>query len=282
MNCEQMTLLISAWLDGETTGQEEKELLEHLEQCADCRALLEQLQTLRASFSELEEIPAPEGFAERVMEQVRAESKTKAKVVPFFRRPQFRALTGLAACAVLCIGLMSGTGRKSAEMAASAPAALAPDEAPAARAPEGYGLTGSDAENGLFDMEYSAKMVEEPAEVSMESALSTPEVTTEPAMEPAAPAPGEGNVPAGTPVYDGLRADEDLRPAIHLTTLPAGMEELGELRWEEHEDGTLRVTVTGDQADRLLELLAEQGLEGLISMPAGADETAWLLVLKAN
>ena len=56
MNCEQMTLLISAWLDGETTAQEEKQMLEHLEQCAQCRALLEQLQTLRASFSDLEEL----------------------------------------------------------------------------------------------------------------------------------------------------------------------------------------------------------------------------------
>ena len=284
MNCEQMTLLISAWLDGETAPQEEKQLMEHLDRCAPCRELLEQLQTLRASFSELEEIPAPEDFADRVMERVRAESKPQPKVVPLFRRPHVRALTGLAACAVLCVGLMSGTGRKSAEMMApaSAPAALAPDEAPAARAPESFGLTGSDAENGLFDVDYSAKMAEEPAEVSVESAVSTPEITTEPAMEPAVPAPGEGNAPVGAPVYDGLREDESRVPEIRLTTLPAGMEELGELRWEAHEDGTASVSLTGEQADRLLELLAEQGLEGLISMPAGADETTWLLVLGNN
>ena len=64
MNCEQMTLLMSAWLDGELSELEEKQMKEHLERCPDCRVLMEQLQSLHTSFSDLEEIPAPEGFAD--------------------------------------------------------------------------------------------------------------------------------------------------------------------------------------------------------------------------
>ena len=32
MNCEQMTLLMSAWLDGELSEVEERQMKEHLEQ----------------------------------------------------------------------------------------------------------------------------------------------------------------------------------------------------------------------------------------------------------
>jgi len=275
MNCEQMTLLISAWLDGETTAQEEKELLAHLEQCADCRALLAQLQTLRASFSDLEELtPAPEGFADRVMEKVRAESKPK--VVPLFRRPQVRALMGLAACAVLCVGLMSGTGRKSAENTAQAPAA-----APAAMAPEEYVLADDSNGAALYELENFAKSAESP----MEKVVGAPEVTTEPAMAPAAPAPeySRSEAPGEGAQMDALLEDgEQMLPTLTLTVLPEGVEELGELRWEEHEDGTASVYLTDEQVQRLLELLAEQGLEGLLSMPAAADEEKWLVVLREN
>lgn len=278
MNCEQMTLLISAWLDGETTLQEEKQMLEHLEQCAQCRALLEQLQTLRASFSDLEELsPAPEGFADRVMEQIRAERAPK--VIPLFRRPQIRALMGVAACAVLCVGLMrGGMDRKSAENAMAAPAA-APAEMPAA-AVESYGL---EPGAGMYDMEYSSKTAQEPG-APMESVSGTPEMTTEPAMAPAAPAPGPDNTMCGTVEYDNAREDIDrMIPILTLTTLPEGMEELGELTWEtREEDGAPFAVLTDEQAQRLLELLKEQGLDGLISMPANAAEGLWMLVLDAN
>ena len=70
MNCEQMNELLSAWLDGELSETERRQMQAHLEQCAQCRALFEQLQALHTSFSDLDEISAPEGFAQRVMEQV--------------------------------------------------------------------------------------------------------------------------------------------------------------------------------------------------------------------
>ena len=104
--CEFWLEQLSARLDGELTSEEERELERHLVQCPDCRALSEQLEALSAGLQDLEEIPAPEGFVQGVMERIAGEKK----VIPLFRRPQVRALAGLAACAVLCIGLY-GAGK---------------------------------------------------------------------------------------------------------------------------------------------------------------------------
>ena len=151
--CEYFLELLSAGLDGELTADEERELAEHLATCRECRTLAPRVAAAHAAFPQLEEIPAPEGFAAGVMARIRAEEKSKTKVIPLFRRPQFRAAAGLAACAVLCVGLyrvMPGVSRSdSAEsMAVSAEATrgvkdaaydmfAAPEaEAPMAAAPQ--------------------------------------------------------------------------------------------------------------------------------------------------
>ena len=93
--------LLSARLDGPLTGGEERELEDHLRTCPQCRALAEQLEQLHAGFAGLEELEAPAGFTGRVMERIGGERK----VIPLFRRPQFRALAGLAACLAICVGI---------------------------------------------------------------------------------------------------------------------------------------------------------------------------------
>lgn len=105
MTCDRYIELLSARLDGVLTDGEERELEEHLAICPDCRAAAAQLAALQGAFSELEDIPAPEGFAQGVMDRVRAEAPPK--VIPLFKRPRFRALAGLAACAALVVGLYS-------------------------------------------------------------------------------------------------------------------------------------------------------------------------------
>ena len=103
MDCQRCCELLSARLDGELTGEEERELEAHLKECPGCRTLAEQLSGLHEDFSALEEVPAPQGFAQGVMDRIRAEEQKK--VIPLFRRPQFKAVAGLAACLVLCAGL---------------------------------------------------------------------------------------------------------------------------------------------------------------------------------
>lgn len=103
MACQRYYELISQRLDGELTEDEQQELESHLAVCPSCRALDQQLSGLHESFSDLEEVPAPEGFAQGVMDRIRMEESKK--VIPLFRRPQFKAAAGLAACLVLCAGL---------------------------------------------------------------------------------------------------------------------------------------------------------------------------------
>lgn len=120
VSCEYFLELLSAGLDGELTAEEERELSGHLASCPECRELAARLTAVHAAFPQLEEIPAPEGFAAGVMDRIRAEEKGKTKVIPLFRRPQFRAAAGLAACALLCVGLyrgIPGAGRDNAEAA---------------------------------------------------------------------------------------------------------------------------------------------------------------------
>ena len=106
--CETMEVWLSLRLDGMLEPEEERELEAHLAVCPSCRALARELEAMHTAFPQLEDCPAPEGFAEGVMERIDALEEKKPKVVPLFRRPQVRALMGLAACAVLCIGLYRG------------------------------------------------------------------------------------------------------------------------------------------------------------------------------
>lgn len=101
MGCDKYLELLSARLDGVLTRDEERELEIHLSGCPECQALADQLGQLRAGLAGLEDIEAPEGFSKRVMEQIKAEQKA----ISLFRRPQFKALAGLAACLVLVVGL---------------------------------------------------------------------------------------------------------------------------------------------------------------------------------
>ena len=111
MNCDRYLELLSARLDGALTEEEERELEEHLAACPDCRAAGAQLAALRSAFAEWEEVPAPEGFAQGVMDRIRGEKK----VIPLFKRPQVRALAGLAACLVVVVGLYGASRWKTQE-----------------------------------------------------------------------------------------------------------------------------------------------------------------------
>ncbi len=103
MTCDRYFALLSARLDGPLAEGEERELEEHLLVCPDCRADGARLAALQGTFAELEELEAPEGFTQGVMDRIRAEEKPK--VIPLFKRPQVRALAGLAACLVLVVGI---------------------------------------------------------------------------------------------------------------------------------------------------------------------------------
>ena len=123
---ERLIENMSAWMDGELPdiastpeagGPDDLELevAEHQACCPSCRDLFEELKELRAGFEALPEPDPPEGFAQSVLDRIREEARPK--VIPLFKRPQVRALAGLAACLVLAAGLYgaSHSQRKAAD-----------------------------------------------------------------------------------------------------------------------------------------------------------------------
>ncbi|MCI7659467.1 anti-sigma factor family protein [Flintibacter sp.] len=104
ISCEHAWELLSQQLDEPLSPQEKQELEEHLAACPSCRKDKEELEQLDQALRNLGEIQAPADFTQRVMAQVQ-QTQSKPKVIPLWRRPQVRALAGLAACALLCIGI---------------------------------------------------------------------------------------------------------------------------------------------------------------------------------
>ena len=104
-HCNTYIELLSARLDNQLTGEEERALDAHLDSCLDCRALAGQLAQAHAAFADFQEYDAPQNFARGVMEQISATQAKKKKVVPLFAPSKISALAGLAACCVLCVGI---------------------------------------------------------------------------------------------------------------------------------------------------------------------------------
>ena len=77
MGCDRYLELLSLRLDGVLTEAGERELEEHLTACPDCRAAGAQLAALRSAFDDWEEVPAPQGFAQGVMDRIRTEAGEK-------------------------------------------------------------------------------------------------------------------------------------------------------------------------------------------------------------
>jgi negative regulator of sigma E activity len=116
--CEEVLELLSAALDGELTAQEQAELNAHLAQCPSCSALSAQLTGLHRAMGELEDVPAPVGFADRVMAQVSAEggSAQMGKVIPFPTQKRKRTpwkgwAAAAAVVAVVALGAVTLAGQ---------------------------------------------------------------------------------------------------------------------------------------------------------------------------
>lgn len=239
-DCARYVELLSARLDGELTPAEERELEAHLAVCPACRALEEQLAELRKGFDGLEEVPAPEGFARGVMDRIRAQ-EDRPKVVPLFRRPQIRALAGLAACLVLCVGLYQsgllgrwGQGSDSVDNIRSAGDASV-----------------SAGEDGTVQPQISAYGGEEP----------------------------EPHVDASLAQADGLQGREAEYTTLTLSALPEGAEEIlgQEVQWTADEAGDLCCQVEAEQLAALEALAQEQGITAARS--AGGEDGQYTLVL---
>ena len=101
--CMEYAALLDLFVDGELEAEEMVRVQEHLETCPGCQAYVDDALAIRAGFAELD-TEVPEGFAEGVMEKIRAESSGKRNT----RRRWTGALAALAACCAIVVLLRSG------------------------------------------------------------------------------------------------------------------------------------------------------------------------------
>ena len=83
MTCQEARQLIEAHADGELDLLRTLELERHLEDCAECRALYEQVEELRSAVrTHAPYFAAPEGFEKRIRTQLRLRPQAQPKTVP--------------------------------------------------------------------------------------------------------------------------------------------------------------------------------------------------------
>lgn len=101
-SCEEIEILINLYLDDMLTSEEQQALKAHLEVCPNCRAKMEELCTVKNVLAQMEE-PAPAELHDRILTYVEEQTKNDRKVIPFGRKRWYRALAGVAACAVIAV-----------------------------------------------------------------------------------------------------------------------------------------------------------------------------------
>lgn len=263
LSCEEALEQMSQALDGLLTEAEREALEAHLAGCPACRADWAALVELHQAMGELEETPAPEGFADRVMERIREEARP-ARVIPLWRRPQWKAAAGLAACAAICVGLYYGAG-----LSASGNVAAAPDLAQWSQSTAGSGeASGAAAAAGGAEEPVQGKSAE-PQEA--EGGAGTADAPRSgaaggegPSKVTAVPraALAQGENPEGTAAEPALADEEAEEPALYcvqeetellLAALPAAAAELlpAAEQWELDSQGRSFCTVSAQTLEAL-------------------------------
>ena len=111
--CEEYAALLDRFVDGELTPEEMERARGHLAVCPGCRAYVDDALAIRAGFPDVEDTEVPGGFAEGVMERIRAASEKSGKLIELRRRSARRwagSLTALAACCALVFLTWGGPG----------------------------------------------------------------------------------------------------------------------------------------------------------------------------
>jgi anti-sigma factor RsiW len=103
MSCPQFAESISALADGSLPASERPRVEVHLEACAGCRQLLEDLRSLRAEARRFEMLPVPDSLWPRLAARLRDQGVTEPKPAP--SRSTAREWMGIAAVLVAAVAL---------------------------------------------------------------------------------------------------------------------------------------------------------------------------------
>ena len=96
VTCEEALLLISSWLDDQISETEQAQLSAHLEQCPECRQLMQTLKMTDDRLRDLAEEP-PAELHQKIMDAVVLEQPVRKKTRSF----RFGSLAAAAALVVL-------------------------------------------------------------------------------------------------------------------------------------------------------------------------------------
>lgn len=204
--CEEYAALLDLYVDGELSPEEMAAVQEHLDQCPDCRRYVDEILEIRAAFPDVEETPVPEGFADGVMEAIRAASPAPRKTVHRKTgRRWIKVLAPLAACiavAVLVAPLrpwehsQQETAQVAQDVAAAETAQADPQTEPA---------SGDSASGEIAPKQFGAAVTETEPEIAADTIPEEAPANTRqnPAAEQASePAPEQNPASAETQMAD--------------------------------------------------------------------------------
>ena len=75
MKCDEMEILLSAYVDGEATRAERQSVEDHLKGCEVCRTTVAEFARLHTLYQELEIKEAPPGFRQRVTQRIETQPR---------------------------------------------------------------------------------------------------------------------------------------------------------------------------------------------------------------
>ena len=143
MNIHENTALLDAFVDGELTSEEMISVQSHLDECPECRAYVDDVLVIRASFPTEDDVEMPADFAETVMKAVAEAPQSRPK-----KRQPWGKLAAAAACLAVIVlmqrgGMTGGSGNTSAACDAAPMVAAEAESAPEERC-----LTAAGGDNG--------------------------------------------------------------------------------------------------------------------------------------
>lgn len=248
-SCEEYEVWISAFLDGELSGADRAELMEHMTACRSCQRYFDDLVAMHDALDQ-EEAPVPEGFAAQVMARVGETEQERSRKSAVF--PRWRRWTALAACCALALlGFWSFRGGRAGQDAAPASVPYMVQDAgvPAAQ-DEAYGAARESEEAPRLRMADS-------------EALPQPEPGEDAKTSEGAQAPAPALAAAAPPVRDNAVCTDYEEDVLSEGTLYAGGEAVR--RWVEEE---LDQTWEGGR----LYQLTEEEYAGLLAALTEAEE----------
>ena len=110
MKCTNYDILISAYIDGETSTSEEQRLMAHVGECSGCRKKLESMKVLSGQISQLSRIEGEISGRNRLIANLRdkLESQPVRKItVPFFTPRRIALLSVVSIAAIVLIVYLS-------------------------------------------------------------------------------------------------------------------------------------------------------------------------------